>query len=75
MATGQNEELLTLLLETDDLCHDWYSNNAADSGDDTAAINKEKDPMHSKCVNQKNDTGLSPLIVACEQNLPSQSYY
>jgi ankyrin repeat protein len=27
--------------------------------------------MRSKCINRKNNIGLSPLIVACERNLPS----
>lgn len=26
---------------------------------------------HEKCVNEKNKLGLSPLIIACERNLPS----
>ncbi|KAL7542371.1 hypothetical protein ACHAXR_011763 [Thalassiosira sp. AJA248-18] len=31
----------------------------------------DDDPMRCTCVNRKNKTGLSPLIIACERNLPS----
>ncbi|KAL3763946.1 hypothetical protein ACHAW5_004631 [Stephanodiscus triporus] len=55
-------ELVTLLLEVDDLCHD-----TAHDGDDTV----EEEEYSKKCVDRKNESGLSPLIVACERNLPS----
>ena len=61
---------MTLLLETGDLCDDWYSKHTTDSGDGATSNNKEEDTMHTKCVNRKNESGLSPLIVACERNLP-----
>lgn len=55
-------ELVTLLLEVDDLCHD-----TAHDGDDT----DDEEEYSKKCVDRKNKSGLSPLIVACERNLPS----
>ena len=62
---------MTLLLENDDdLCDEWYSKQASADSDEAVA-NKEEDVMHSKCINLKNNIGLSPLIVACERNLPS----
>ena len=61
VASAQSNDLLTLLLETDDMlgAHE-------DSGGES-----DEAPVHDKCVNRKNNAGLSPLIVACERNLPS----
>lgn len=68
VATGQGEELVTWLLEEDDLClakqHSTTS-NSSDKDDDV------DNPMQTKSVNRKNEAGLSPLIVACERNLPA----
>ena len=55
-------ELVTLLLKADDFCHD-----TAHDGDDTV----DEEEYSKKCVDRKNKSGLSPLIVACERNLPS----
>jgi ankyrin repeat protein len=66
VANGHGEELLTLLLEADDLC----SEHPVDPSTEDAADDEEEDPLRSKCVNRKNNSGLSPLIIACERNLP-----
>ena len=71
VATGQGEELVTWLLEEDDLCNEWLANQHS-----TTSCSSDKDddvdnPMQAKSVNRKNEAGLSPLIVACERNLPA----
>jgi len=71
IASGQGGELVALLLETDYLCDEWYSLNQVSAGSEETASNEEEVAMHSKFVNRKNNMGLSPLIVACERNLPS----
>ena len=72
VATGQGKELVTWLLEEDDLCvaakqHSTTSSSASSSDKDDDVDN----PMLTKSVNRKNEAGLSPLIVACERNLPA----
>ncbi len=63
VASG-HAELVALLLEADDQCHD-------DSRDGDGDEDAEADERPKKCVDAKNASGLSPLIVACERNLPS----
>ena len=61
VATNQSEELIELLLKEDEICQEFLWNNA----------DEEFASLQSTCINQKNQAGLSPLIVACERNLPS----
>jgi len=65
VAGGHDSRLLTSFLELDDeitkKCSDSVGNNDAEP---------ENDSMTIKSVNRKNGKGLTPLIVACERNLP-----
>ena len=76
VASGQNVELLTLLLDMDNRCQEQLEKLCNDDNNEEACrVNKQLEDdtiiMHSKCINRKNNMGLSPLIVACERNLPS----
>ena len=72
VASAQEIELLTLLLEVDDRCQEQFDKRIDDNGDAHPIDRLEDDTtMRSKCINRKNNIGLSPLIVACERNLPS----
>jgi ankyrin repeat protein len=73
VASGQDAELLTLLLDIDDQCQEQLDKRHDDSNEDAHCVNRMEDDtiMHSKCINRKNKMGLSPLIVACERNQPS----
>ena len=61
VATNQSEELIELLLKEDEICQEFLWNNA----------DEEFASVQSTCINRKNQAGLSPLIIACERNLPS----
>ena len=69
VATGQCEELISLLLHEDELVDEWMTTKHAATTTTTTTANS--DAIQSKCINRKNEAGLSPLIVACERNLPS----
>ncbi len=73
VASGQDVELLTLLLDTDNWCQEQLD-KCNDDKEDARRVDKLEDDaiiMRSKCINRKNKIGLSPLIVACERNLSS----
>ena len=69
VASGQEEELLTLLLEADDEIDGWYRSKERTMTNDVGG--EEDTALQSKCVDKINGKGLSPLIVACERNLAS----
>lgn len=74
VASGQDAELLTLLLHVDDQCQEQLDKHRDDGNEDANhVVNRMEDDtiMYSKCINRKNKMGLSPLIVACERNQPS----
>ena len=75
VATGQGEELVTWLLEEDDFCAEWLAAKQHSTKSSPACSSDKDDdvdnPMLTKSVNRKNEAGLSPLIVACERNLPA----
>lgn len=74
VASGQRIELVTLLLDLDDQCQEQLSKKYNEENEDAPRhANRFEDNtvMRSKCINRKNKIGLSPLIVACERNLPS----
>lgn len=74
VATGQGEELVTLLLEEDDLYDEWLAKQHSTTSSSACSSDKDYDvdnPMQAKSIYRKNDAGLSPLIIACERNLPA----
>ena len=71
VATGQSEELISLLLHEDELVDEWMTTKHAAATTTATTTTANSDDIQSKCINRKNEAGLSPLIVACERNLPS----
>lgn len=65
VASGQGEEMLRLLLEADESCDEHATTTTGSSN------GPDGDDARRKCIDRKNGAGLSPLIVACERNLPS----
>jgi ankyrin repeat protein len=67
VASGHTD-LVSFLLEVDDtLCRDDTEEGRDINGDDS----DNDDDYSKKCIDRKNASGLSPLIVACERNHPS----
>ena len=57
------EDTVAFLLKADDgIPRDPFGRSGTAAGDD---------PMSRTCVDRENGSGLSPLIVACERNLPA----
>ncbi|KAL3811351.1 hypothetical protein ACHAXA_000767 [Cyclostephanos tholiformis] len=66
VASGHTD-LVSFLLEVDDMLCRVDTEEGHDVADDD-----DDDGIHTKkCIDRKNASGLSPLIVACERNLPS----
>ncbi len=65
VAAGHDLRLLRLLLEIDDEISRQTNDSVGNS-----ELEAENYSMTINCVNRKNRKGLTPLIVACERNLP-----
>lgn len=68
VATSQSEEMLTFLLQMDNEISSLKFGKSNSTG---GTSEEEMELVSNPCVNRKNKSGLSPLIIACERNLPN----
>ncbi|KAL7523845.1 hypothetical protein ACHAWF_000692 [Thalassiosira exigua] len=68
---SSHEEVAALLLRADDEASKRDVGGGGSNGGSLEVAGGEADELARPCVDRKNNLGLSPLIVACERNLPS----